>query len=288
MPQIQTTAKPLQLLTDIRKRPWFVHDPESLMPVAMSLLRGETPADRQTEPKAFEYSEEPSGLSLQQDASPSMVAVIPIVGTIIKWDTWCTYGAMTYARAIRRAAGNPDICAIVLDIDSGGGAANAIAVLREAIAYAKEAGKPVIAHVDFCASLAYWLASQCDAIFCNDLLSEVGSIGAFCQIIDDTGAWEKDGYKVIDVYADESPDKNRPYREAIEGNDALLKKELSHVVGQFHAEVKAGRPEIKADAPGVFTGAMFYPAEAQTLGMINGIATLAECIENAAIRAQFN
>ena len=52
--------------------------------------------------------------------------------------------------------------------------------------------------------------------------------------------------------------------------------------------MKAGRPNIKADAPGVFSGAMFHPDEAQDLGLINGTMTLAECIENAAIRAQYN
>jgi ClpP class serine protease len=67
-----------------------------------------------------------------------------------------------------------------------------------------------------------------------------------------------------------------------------LKGELSYLVAIFHSDVKAGRPEIKADAPGVFTGAMFNPGEAQALGMVNGELTLSECIENAAIRAQIN
>lgn len=52
--------------------------------------------------------------------------------------------------------------------------------------------------------------------------------------------------------------------------------------------MKAGRPDIKEDAAGVFTGAMFHPAEAQAFGLINGVMTLTECIENAAIRAQYN
>ena len=62
----------------------------------------------------------------------------------------------------------------------------------------------------------------------------------------------------------------------------------SHTVAQFHQDVKAGRPNIKTDAPGVFSGAMFHPDEAQDLGLINGMMTLDECIENAAIRAQYN
>lgn len=99
---------------------------------------------------------------------------------------------------------------------------------------------------------------------------------------------EKEGYTVITVYADESADKNLDYRMALEGDNTLLKKNLSYNVAQFHKDVKAGRPDIKEDAAGVFTGAMFHPAEAQAFGLINGVMTLPECIENAAIRAQYN
>lgn len=286
--RIETTQNPLQLLSDVRRGQWFVHDYESLLPVALSFLRGERVGEVRP---SFEFSAAAVNLyeaSPGSESRPSKVAVIPIVGTITKYDSCFTTGAVTYARAIRRAANDSEICAIVLDIDSGGGAANAVSILKEAIGQAQALGKPIIAHVDFCASLAYWTASQCDAIFCDNPLSEVGSIGALYHIVDDTKKLKKEGYTVITVYADESADKNLSYRQALEGEYALIKKELSHTVAQFHQDVKAGRPNIKADAPGVFSGAMFHPDEAQNLGLINGTMTLAECIENAAIRAQYN
>ncbi len=284
--RIETTENPLQLLSDVRRGQWFVHDHESLLPVAVSFLRGERVGETRA---AFEYYAKTVDFADPGTTSePTKVAVIPIVGTIAKYDSCYTYGAVTYARAIEQAANNHEVCAIVLDIDSGGGCGNAIPVLIEAVKHTQTIGKPILAHVDFCASLAYWLASQCDAVFCDNPLSEVGSIGGYCQIIDDTGKLEKDGYKVITVYADESPDKNLAYRQALEGEYELLKKDLSHSVGQFQQDVKAGRPDIKADAPGVFTGAMFHPTEAQQLGLINGVMTLSECVENAAIRAKYN
>ena len=287
--RIETTQNPLQLLSDVRRGQWFVHDHESLLPVALSFLHGERVGEARP---FFEFSASAVNLSDQvgpgSESKPSKVAVIPIVGTITKYDSCFTIGAVTYARAIKRAADDPEICAIVLDIDSGGGAANAVSILKEAIGQTQALGKPIIAHVDFCASLAYWTASQCDAIFCDNPLSEVGSIGALYHIVDDTKKLKKEGYTVITVYADESTDKNLGYRQALEGEYALIKKGLSHTVAQFHQDVKAGRPNIKTDAPGVFSGAMFHPDEAQDLGLINGMMTLDECIENAAIRAQYN
>lgn len=287
--RIEATENTLQLLSDVRRGQWFVHDHEALLPVALAFLRGEKIASA-TQRRKFEFTTTAVRFSESNGNSnkATEVAVIPIVGVIAKYDSCYSYGAITYARSIRNAAKNPDIGAIVLDIDSGGGAGNAVSVIKEAIQQAKAYEKPIIAHVDLCASLAYWIASQCDAIFCDNPLSEVGSIGGYCQIIDETGALEKDGYKVITVYADESSDKNLEYRQALAGDTTLLKKELSYMVGQFQQDVKAGRPDIKADASGVFTGAIFHPAEAQQLGLINGVMTLSECVENAAIRAKYN
>ncbi len=290
MLRIKTTENALQLLSDVRRGQWFVHDYEALLPAALAFLRGEK-LSNVSHRKPFEFSTTAAGFSTEsgnKTSQPSEVAVIPIVGVISKYDSCFSYGAITYARAILAAAKHPDVCAIVLDIDSEGGAASAISPIKEAIDQTKAYGKPIIAHVDLCASLAYWIASQCDAIFCDNPLSKVGSIGGYCRIIDDTGSLEKDGYKVITVYADESSDKNLEYRQALAGDTTLLKKGLSYTVGQFQQDVKTGRPNIEADAPGVFTGAMFHPTEAQELGLINGMITLSECIENAAIRATYD
>lgn len=287
--RIPTTENTLQLLSDVRRGQWFVSEYESLLPMALAFLRGERITDT-VSPRVFEFSAVKPEVSMSQSGTEkaSKVAVIPIVGVITKYDSCFTYGAITYARAITEAAEHPEIGAIVLDIDSGGGAVNAISILKEAIQHVQTLGKPIIAHVDLCASLAYWLASQCDAIFCDNLLSDVGSIGALCKFVDDKKKLEADGYTVVEVYADESSDKNLDYRNALEGDYVLIKKDLSYCVAQFHQDIRAGRPDIKEDADGVFTGAMFHPDTAKEVGLINGIMTLSECIENAAIRAKYN
>lgn len=289
MYRIPTTRNTLQLLSNIRRGQWFVHDYESLLPLALSFLQGERNPD--VAPLGdYEFSTAVAAPAGTEDAgtNDAKVAVIPIVGTITKYDTCCNYGALTYARAITRAAADPLVRAIVLDVDSGGGATNAIAPFKEAIQGVQAQGMPIIVHADLCASLAYWIASQCDAIFCDNNLSAVGSIGGYFELVDDKNKLEKEGYTVVSVYADESPDKNLSYRQAIEGDTAMLRADLSHSIAQFHRDVKAGRPELRAEAPGVLTGAMFHPQEAQALGMINGVMTLTQCIENAAARAIYN
>lgn len=284
--QIRTTGNPFQLLSDIRRGRWLLREYESLLPAVKVFLDGGR-LDARLD--AFAFSAVDAEFSETSDFStasePKKVAVIPVVGTITKYDTCYNYGAVTYAEAITEAADSEEICALVLDIDSGGGSVSAIAPVKEAIAYAKNLGKPVVAHVDMCASLAYWIASQCDAIFCDNSLSEVGGIGAYVHFVDDAAYMAKEGFTVVTAYADESPDKNLDYRQAVGGDTTLLRKDLSRIVSLFHADVKAGRPALKAEAAGVLTGAMFFPADAQRLGLADGVLTLSECVENAAIRS---
>ena len=56
---------------------------------------------------------------------------------------------------------------------------------------------------------------------------------------------------------------------------------LSHLVAAFHADVKAGRQALRADAPGVLTGATFFADKAIENGLADGIATLQECVDHA-------
>ena len=53
-------------------------------------------------------------------------------------------------------------------------------------------------------------------------------------------------------------------------------------------KMKGGRPDLKADADGVLTGALFHQDKAVPLGLADGMKSLSECIENVFIRAEFN
>ena len=174
----------------------------------------------------------------------------------------------------------------VLDIDSPGGAGNAIAPMLQAIREIRNLGKPIIAHCDFCASAALWIASQCDAVMMDNSLSEIGSLGAYASILDNRENLQT-GEKIITVYADESDDKNKAVRDALEGKYDTLKKDLSELVADFRTAVTSGRPNLKTDEEGVMTGAMFRADKAVAIGLADGMMTLQECIENVFIRAEF-
>ena len=219
--------------------------------------------------------------------TPAISVVVPLHGALTKYDTCDTYGTAGIAAKMDEFINDDEVVGFVLDIDSPGGAENAIFPLVSAIARARAAGKPVIAHCDSCYSAAYWVASQCDAIFADNARSGFGSIGAYAQILDDRED-KMTGYKIITIYAPESKDKNLAYREALDGKTEKMEEQLSELVSAFHAAVKAGRPSLKADADGVMTGATFKAEKSIELGLADGIGSMDECIENVFIRSEYS
>lgn len=281
------------LALEILRGRWLIHDPANLRAAARRFLEREAVKQNQTDedgkPVAFlaTVKGESFDLGTPSDSLPQeeqLVLVIPMHGALTKYDNCYGTSTMEVVDILEEYRTRDDIIGFILDIDSPGGSVNAVMPLINEIQKIRAEGKPIISHVDQCCSAAYWIASQTDAIFADNLLSEVGSIGAYCELYDEREN-KATGARTIDVYAPQSKDKNRSYREALDGNTELLEKELSEIVSQFIADVQAGRPEIKAEADGVMSGAVFSTAKALESGMVNGQACLEDCIEIVYVRA---
>lgn len=267
-------ADTFQLARDIMQGKWLVAYPDTLLPVAKAFLN-KLPVEMEV--KAAEVSTvADSGAEAEESKN---VAIVPLHGTMTKYDTCTSYGTTFIANNLREMADDEDVIGIVLDIDSPGGSTSAIPPMLEAISYAKAKGKPVYVHADCCASAAYWVASQCDAIYMDNDLSEVGSIGAMAVFVDGTAVNPETGEKTLIVYADESSEKNRAYRDALAGNFEAAKAELKPLVNQFQNAVVSGRPNIHKEEHGVLSGAMFGTADALRLNMADAKKTLSETIE---------
>lgn len=273
------------LASDIIRGRWLLDRPEAYFPAAMALLArnwsGKTEA--LSLPERCEVRLESGGY--ESDGAPSKVekkvAIIPLHGVMTKYETCYSYGTAYLAEKMRKYAAKDDVIAIVLDIDSGGGAANSVPPMCEAIEAVKAAGKPVIAHGDFCASAALWVASQCDLIYLDNEMSEIGSIGAVCTLQLPPETDPSTGVKTVQIYAKESPDKNKSYRKAVEGDYSLLQDELSPLVRQFQDAVRKGRPGLDVSVEGVMTGAVFPCDRAISIGLADARKTLTETVEAA-------
>ena len=218
-------------------------------------------------------------------APQGSTAVIPVKGTMLKYGTYCTYGTEEIAAMALEAGAHRNISSIILDIDSGGGAVDAVAPIVQAIMKIRsENKKPVVASCDLTASAAYWTASACDRIVANNSISaEFGSIGVMMSFWDVIPYYEKEGFKFHSIYAPESNYKNRPFMKALEGKyEEIQEEELSPLAIAFQNAVKANRgSKLKLDTPGLLNGRMFFAQNdkenslnAKEVGLIDEVGSL--------------
>jgi signal peptide peptidase SppA len=146
------------------------------------------------------------------------VAIIPIIGMIahrmnlvssVSGPGGGTSIQMLQAQ-LREALGNAGCRAIVLDVDSPGGAADCVPELAAEI-YDARKQKPIIAVCNSMAcSAAYWLACAASEVVCTPS-GHCGSIGVYVIHEDDSEALKKAGIKITIIKAG---------KYKIEGNSA--------------------------------------------------------------------
>jgi ClpP class serine protease len=110
------------------------------------------------------------------------------------------------ATDIQAAIDNPAVRAIVLDVDSPGGAAAGINELANVI-FESRGKKPIVARVGGTgASAAYWLGAAADRLYV-DATGLVGSIGVVATFLDSSKRDEASGVRQVEIVSSQSPDK---------------------------------------------------------------------------------
>ena len=212
-----------------------------------------------------------------------VVSIIPYKDVIIKEGDGCgNLGTENFARLIREAAADPNVAAIILDIDSPGGSANATENPTAAINQARES-KPVLLYAGngMVASAAYWIGSAADEIYASFPSDQIGSIGTYITLADFSERYKAMGIKVESIYASKSTAKNGGYRRWKEDgkSDVLIKNDLDPFNDVFIQAVKNARGEkINED---VFDGRLLMANDALSFGLIDGIQSFDATIERA-------
>ncbi len=270
---------------------------EALLPQAVRLLKGELPRLTKAQMELARAAHEPRRISAalsgakegaSNDTQPktaSIVLVLPINGPVTKYGGMCSYGMSDYARWLREADANPDVLGVVLDIDTPGGEVDGMTLMQDTIAAME---KPVVGIVQsgIAASAGMGIAAMCDELYASRATDQFGSIGMFCTLADYRKYFQTQGLDIHQVYATRSTDKNKAYKEALKAdpndpNDehyALLKAEMDSLVEAFVGDVKKARPAMAATEKEWSTGRMFPAADAQRLGLIDGMNTMSGAV----------
>jgi len=252
----------------INSQPWAIL-PENLDIIASVVAdhMADKPVDLKASPKAK---------VLSSVAYPN-VAIVGINGTLAKklygMDAISggeTMGAMQ--KRVQAALDDPNIEAIVLQIDSPGGT---VAGTKEFADFIAAADKPIVAYADgLMASAAYWIGSAADKVVAFDT-SLVGSIGVIVAHHDYSAKLEKDGVKVTHIFAGKYKASGNGAEPLTEESTAIIQDRVDYFYTLFVDAVAKQRNEsVQNILNNVANGKVYIGQQAKDIGLVDEIGGL--------------
>ena len=214
-------------------------------------------------------------------ASANSVAVLDLDGTIQYDGSACSPEG--FKQLLDRAADDPNIKALVLRVNSGGGAATAgeemAAYLRD---FKEKSGKPVIvSSASINASAAYEISSQADYIYVAKS-TEIGSIGTAMEVTDLSGLLDMLGVDIDVIASADSKDSSYGYRPLTEEERAYYQRMVNQINDMFIENVAEGRDMTVDEVRALATGLAFTGVDAVDNGLADEIGTLEAAKDKAA------
>lgn len=185
----------------------------------------------------------PDNAPVQEESPPGGgIAVIPVHGILVprrgQITAMCT--EMTSYERIRSqlnaALNDPSVSEIVLDINSGGGAAVGCKELADYIFQSRET-KPITAIVNFSAySAAYFIAAACGRIILSQT-SGVGSIGVIMEHMEASKMEEQVGLKFTTIYRGDNKNNGTPHAPLSEQAQTMFQGMIDQMYDVFTSSV---------------------------------------------------
>jgi capsid assembly protease len=212
------------------------------------------------------------------------VAVLPLIGTISHragMMSESSGGTSTerFTAAFRQALADPNVGAIVIDVDSPGGSVEGVPELSSEIFNARGPKSIVAVANAMAASAAYWIATAADELVVTPS-GEVGSIGVWAAHEDDSAYLEQMGVKMSIIRAGKYKIEANPFEPLTEEARAAIQEQVNDYYSMFVDAVARNRGvTAKAVRDGYGEGRVVGAKQAKALGMVDRIATLDETIQ---------
>lgn len=222
-----------------------------------------------------------------QPRTQGVVQIIPIHGMLERRSSLLAelFGGSsveTIRSSLRAALADPEVAAIVLNVDSPGGSVAGITELAQEIRAARDV-KPIVAVADTtAASAAYWLASQATRLIVTPS-GQVGSIGVFGVHMDISRALEAEGITATVISSGEKKTAESEYAPLSDEAKAALQARSDAYYGQFTSDVAKGRgisaAQVKSDYG---EGGVLLAQDALKAGMVDAVGTQDDALRLAA------
>jgi signal peptide peptidase SppA len=271
-----------RILAHLAGAPWLI-EPNAARQLAAILNRrmrdGGTPPEAVEEARAIAAARD----QRKAKARPMNVAFVPLYGIMTqRADLFMEVSGLLSTDQLRQmiddAAADPNVEAIVMDVDSPGGSVHGTEELARSVAAAAAKKKTFAVANSTAASAAYYVASQASELVVTPG-GWVGSVGVVWMHVDESEALKLNG-QVVTVVA------TSPKKAAGVDPGPLSPAGRQHmeeiVAGYYDQFVKAvarGRNVSQARVRGEFgDGGMVLADQAVKLGMADRVATLDEVL----------
>jgi signal peptide peptidase SppA len=268
--------------------PWAILQEQfaTIIEIVDMRRRGERFSDDEIRER-LEAARPPAAASRAKRQAQSGVAVIPVHGTIVpKANLMTEISGGTSIGDLRgmfaSALGDPDVGAIVFDVDSPGGSVDLVPEFAAEIRAAR-GRKPMLAVSNtMMASAAYWLAAQADEVAVSPS-SLTGSIGVFAAHQDLSAAQEQLGVKTTFISAGKYKTEGNSSQPLDADAEAHIQSLVDSAYAMFTGDVSKGRRVSIADVRSGFgEGRVLDAKGAVKSGMADRVATLEQTISRAA------
>lgn len=176
---------------------------------------------------------------------------------------------------------NPAIKAIVLRIESPGGAVAPAQEIYEEVRKAVAKKKVLVSMGSVAASGGYYIASPATRIIANPG-TLTGSIGVIMEIPNIEGLMNKLGIKTEVVKSGRHKDIASIFRGIGKEERKILQGVLDNVHEQFIQAVAEGRKMLPSDVRKIADGRVFTGEQALKVGLIDELGTLEDTVQAAA------
>ncbi|MBI4495389.1 MAG: signal peptide peptidase SppA [Deltaproteobacteria bacterium] len=201
------------------------------------------------------------------------VAVVEVKGVILD--------PQPVVERLVRFRKNERVKAIVLRIDSPGGAVGPSQEIYAEVKKARQEKKVLASVGSVAASGGYYIACAADQILANPG-AITGSIGVLVESINMEDLFQKLGLRATVVKSGRHKDMGSPFRPMSEEERKLLQGVLDNIHEQFIRAVAEGRKLPLEKVRELADGRVFSGDQARALGLIDGLGSLQDTIAQAA------
>lgn len=278
-------------IIDILSSPW------AILPDRLLQLQGIYAMHLRGERGDIEAIEARIGKQLKNDPQGYVVdegvALIPVRGVIaprmnMMMEISGGTSAELLVRDVRTAMADSSVEALMLMVDSPGGAVAGTQTATNAIA-AFRGQKPIGAYAeDLMASAAYWIGSAADpgAMWIASDTTQVGSIGVVATHTDMSRREEALGIRTTEIVAGRYKRIASEHGPLTETGQATIQAQVDHIYAAFVGDVARNRGvSVERVLSSMADGRIFLGREAISAGLVDGMATLEAAMQQLKDRA---